>query len=302
LNYRPGTQTGLSKPYYLIKNQKMEYNKKYYNDIWTRILSKYSVDSPVRDLGDVSRAYHVGKYLEKTIRLCKSKEKVVIHDYGAGNWLYLGEILRVLKLFKQQKFILVGNDFSQEALDFGIEKYRKQIPANVEIQTRSGDFAKHLYDTETGSVDIVISLETLEHVYEDEKIFSELVRILVLDGFLIVSVPTKQPFWLSKNWFLYVLANKRFTEKDRIVGHLRRYTTKTFSDLNKGRLSRLDGSFYGFLLSDYLKDILKVFREGSMAHEFIFNLAKRLLLVEDGFFNYLGIKRSEGMFNVYRKI
>ena len=84
------------------------------------------MDSPVRDLGDVSRAYHVGKYLEKTTRLCKSK-KVVIHDYGAGNWLYLGEILRVLKLFKQQKFILVGNDFSQEALDFGIEKYRKRF-------------------------------------------------------------------------------------------------------------------------------------------------------------------------------
>lgn len=75
-----------------------------------------------------------------------------------------------------------------------------------------------------------------------------------------------------------------------------------FEEIKKGRLSRLDGSFYGFLLSDYLKDILKVFREGSMAHEFIFNLAKRLLLVEDGFFNYLGIKRSEGMFNVYRKI
>ena len=77
----------------------------------------------------------------------------------------------------------------------------------------------------------MISLETLEHVYEDEKIFSELVRILVLDGFLIVSVPTKQPFWLSKNWFLYVLANKRFTEKDRIVGHLEDTPLKHFQIL-----------------------------------------------------------------------
>lgn len=282
--------------------EKVNYNEKYYIDIWRAILKKYSVDSPVRDLGDVFRAFHLVKYLRKAILLLKTSDHIVIHDYGSGNWLYLGEVLKVLGSFKNRQFKLVGHDYSREALDFGIKKYKKNIPSNVVIRTRSGDFIKHLDNIPPKSVDIVICLETLEHIHDDKKIFTEFVRILKSNGSLIVSVPNKQPLLLSKNWFLYVLARKKFTEKDRVVGHLRRYTANTLLNLNEGRLIYKDGSFYGFLLSDYLKDVLKILSRWPVIHELVFCFVRKILLLEDRFFNkVVRVNRSEGMFMIFRK-
>lgn len=60
----------------------------------------------------------------------------------------------------------------------------------------------------TESIDVVVSLDVLEHVPDSETV-KEIYRILVPEGMTIITVPAMPWLW---------------SERDRVAGHLRRYT------------------------------------------------------------------------------
>lgn len=76
--------------------------------------------------------------------------------------------------------------------------------------------AKSLVELETGSVDVVYSSNCLEHVEDDFTVFTEISRILTNSGIVIIYVPAF-PFL--------------FSEMDRSVGHVRRYTRHRLQEL-----------------------------------------------------------------------
>jgi 2-polyprenyl-3-methyl-5-hydroxy-6-metoxy-1,4-benzoquinol methylase len=66
------------------------------------------------------------------------------------------------------------------------------------------------------SFDVVICMDTLEHIKHDSKVIKELFRILQPGGFAFISVPSLQILW---------------SKHDVSVGHFRRYEKKQLISL-----------------------------------------------------------------------
>jgi SAM-dependent methyltransferase len=82
-------------------------------------------------------------------------------------------------------------------------------------------------------VDNVISMDCLEHVPDDRGMFQSLVKLVRPGGRVLVTVPAGP--WL-------------FSERDRIVGHHRRYTKERLRELTVGQPLQVDELRYWNLL------------------------------------------------------
>jgi SAM-dependent methyltransferase len=281
----------------------MLYDQTYYQTIWHRILSTYTLDSPIRDFGDITRASLLTRLLRQyVVPTLQPSAHWRVHDYGAGNWLYLGALFELCASLPIS-IHLKGVDYAQEALAFGMEKFRQRQPANVEVQIEAGDMLLLLTMQQEGSVDCILCLETLEHVLADQDAFRHFCRLLSPGGFLILSVPNRQPFWFSLNWFCYVFLRQRLTEKDRAVGHVRRYSVPTLLALAAGTdVAVLHIEPYGFFCSDYLKGLMAwTDQRIPELGKWLFPLCTRLLFLEHRWWNSLHVSRSEGFFVVFHK-
>lgn len=279
----------------------MKYNKEYYEEVWNRVLSKYTIDSQVRDLGDISRQYYLHYFLKKYFDNISEKESIRIIDMGCGNWLYLNVIIKSVKEYckrieKRIPVEIIGIDYSHQAMEFGVKKYRKLLSSNITITLIENDIMEAIDNFDKEKYDLLLSLETLEHLYYDATLLGKSRRLLNKDGRFILSVPNATPFFLSKNWFLYVFFKKKFSEKDIQVGHLRRYRISDIYALIKENNFLIEETkCYGFLLSDYLKQVMTI-SERSIIKEKIFVLCKKILLLENDFFNKINMCCSEGIF------
>ena len=74
---------------------------------------------------------------------------------------------------------VIGVDISEEACRHGREKYA--------IDTRVGDASK--IPLPDGSIDVVVSFETIEHVQEPTVFVRECTRVLAASGTLVISTP-----------------------------------------------------------------------------------------------------------------
>lgn len=123
----------------------------------------------------------------------------------------------------------------------------------------------------SAAFDVVLCIETLEHMPDDRQALTELSRVLRPRGVAILSAPLANPFPLSVSWF----AKRRYHSfpNDRPVGHLRRYTPQQLhllcqtTGLHPGPVA-----FYGHLLAGYLSSLSH--RLLSTAHD---NTLRRLL-------------------------
>lgn len=66
----------------------------------------------------------------------------------------------------------------------------------------------------TGSLDIVLSCDVLEHIARDDLALAEMCRVLAPGGILIATVPAYPCLWSSH---------------DQVLGHLRRYTRRALA-------------------------------------------------------------------------
>jgi SAM-dependent methyltransferase len=82
-------------------------------------------------------------------------------------------------------------------------------------------------------VENVISMDCLEHQEDDAVLFDNLVRVTKPGGRLLITVPSVPGL---------------FSERDKAVGHYRRYTPERLRELVRGRPLRLDDLRYWNLL------------------------------------------------------
>jgi len=106
------------------------------------------------------------------------KEKVVL-DIACGTGY--GSILVRRSGAKR----VIGVDLSHEAIDFARTKYKIS-----ELEFTVGDILN--IDFPGNYFDLVVCFETIEHVKNQEKAFSELQRVLKPEGLLIISSPNRK--------------------------------------------------------------------------------------------------------------
>ena len=82
---------------------------------------------------------------------------------------------------------VIGVDISQDAIDYSIEHYSSK---NIEYKC-GGAYKIPVQDN---SIDIVVSLETIEHLDKPEIFVKEVKRVLRKDGLFVVSTPNDDQF------------------------------------------------------------------------------------------------------------
>lgn len=276
-----------------------------YIEIWNKVLSKYKISSFVYDIGDNLRKIHVFSLLNKVFRtLGNTKDPLIISDFGSGNWLYLDKIYDSIRNnVSDNKVHLSGFDFSRLALKWGVEKYKDLKPNNVLVSINSGNFLNILEAASSNSFDIILTLEVLEHLKNDREYLSLVFKVLKNSGLLIISVPNTNPLFPSLDWFRYVFNRKKLIEKDTVVGHYRRYSTKdVLCLLRESGFSIIETSHYDFVLSGYVEVFLSgCFKGDSIAKKVLFSIFLPMIRIEDFVFNLLKVGRSGGIFILAQK-
>jgi SAM-dependent methyltransferase len=79
---------------------------------------------------------------------------------------------------------VIGVDIDEQSCAHAVRKYN--------IDARVGD-AENI-PVETGSIDVVVSFETIEHVPNPRRFMHEILRVLSPDGMLIISTPDKSVY------------------------------------------------------------------------------------------------------------
>lgn len=82
---------------------------------------------------------------------------------------------------------VVGVDVSREAVSFAQDAYRRD---NLRFLTGDG----RDIPVADASVDLIVSFETLEHLYEQERLVAEFRRVLRPGGLLIISTPDRNVY------------------------------------------------------------------------------------------------------------
>ena len=91
--------------------------------------------------------------------------------------------------------------------------------------------------------DLVIASDVIEHIKNDDEILKFLSKILKPEGYILITVPAYN--------FLY-------TERDKFLGHFRRYNKKMLKNRVEKYFNTIKSSYYNFFLF-FLSLILFVF-------------------------------------------
>ncbi len=114
----------------------------------------------------------------KIHRFLKNREKGVLLDVGCSHGTYSFELARL-------GFTVIGIDINRESIQVA-QKIKNLLEINnvtfYEINILSNNFSDETFN-------VIISLETLEHIKEDSRAIKEFNRILKKEGHLIISVP-----------------------------------------------------------------------------------------------------------------
>jgi len=112
-------------------------------------------------------------YFEKSVRIL---------DFGCG----LGaNIQQMAGMLESKEFILI--DLSSYSLSYAKEK----LLGEKDEHSNTFEYHQDINDIEDGSVDMIISIEVLEHISNYEETLATLWRKLKNGGVLLISVPVK---------------------------------------------------------------------------------------------------------------
>lgn len=131
-------------------------------------------------------------------------------------------VWEVIKDFEGKKNLEIGpgnypkipieNGFFVDISDKAIENLKK-----MGAHAQTGDAISLPFEDEL--FDLVVAIEVLEHIEHDKKALSEIARTLKPSGNFLFSVPLRMDL---------------YGERDRVVGHWRRYEIKELMDLLSG--------------------------------------------------------------------
>lgn len=155
-------------------------------------------------------------WLEKKLSLSAGD---LIVDAGAGT----GELVAQLAQQYTARGVRVeGVEYVEEAREIA-KRFR-----NIEL--KAGSILDLPYPD--NSIRAVMALDVLEHLEDDSKAWSELVRVTAPGGLIIVNVPTFMQLW---------------SEWDLSLGHVRRYTIAEFNRLIAPTSSSFEKLYLGYV-------------------------------------------------------
>jgi len=131
-------------------------------------------------------AVNYNRYLQQLV-LGLTAENDRILDFGAGNGGYADSIAR---------------------LGYDVECVETDPLLSTEIKQKGLRVQNDLNAIDTGSINLIYSLNVLEHIENDQQILKNMYRILPQEGKLMLFVPAFQSLYSSM---------------DKKVGHFRRY-------------------------------------------------------------------------------
>lgn len=149
----------------------------------------------VLDQGSIHERCDLKRSLDEVIQLHLARyqfvadfvqEKTVL-DIACGTG-YGSELLAQHKAKK-----VIGVDLSKETI---LENQKKYVRDNLIFQTGNAE----RLNFPDNSFDVVVSLETIEHLKKRDQFLSEIARILRPIGLLILSTPNKEATLRSKFW------------------------------------------------------------------------------------------------------
>ena len=129
---------------------------------------------------------HLGRYLFAADFLKQHQPKVVA-DISCGIGYGIPELGRVAQM-------VIGVDSSQKMIEIASKKIsemssEKSKSLKVRFLNKDLDIDDLTPDIEPGSVDALVSFETLEHLVDPNKAVSQFSQILQSGGFFVCSVP-----------------------------------------------------------------------------------------------------------------
>tara|TARA_B100000686_G_C16564399_1_gene849520 strand:+ start:135 stop:869 length:735 start_codon:yes stop_codon:yes gene_type:complete len=145
--------------------------------------------------------------------------------------------------------------------------------------------------------DLIIASDVIEHINDDSKIIEFLSSILKNDGNILITVPAYN--------FLY-------TERDKVLGHFRRYNKKLLIEKTKKYFKTLKISYYNFFLfflSLVLFIFIKLFKAKSLITSpentpnfFVNNMLFRIFSFEKYFLKHLNFPFGASIVYFAKKI
>ncbi len=116
------------------------------------------------------------------------KHRVLEIGCGGGNFLYLNR-----KKWKS----LVGVDVLKNLIESARDR-TYLVPSNFILS----DFGLNKMPFKTSSFDLVISIATLQYIYDLDLLFTEIHRVLRPKGYFIFEVPNSMVFWKRLKFLL----------------------------------------------------------------------------------------------------
>jgi 2-polyprenyl-3-methyl-5-hydroxy-6-metoxy-1,4-benzoquinol methylase len=145
--------------------------------------------------------------------------------------------------------------------------------------------------------DLVVASDVIEHIENDDEIIKFFSKVLKNDGNILITVPAYN--------FLY-------TERDKVLGHFRRYNSKTLKKKTDKYFKIIKLSYYNFFLfflSLVLFVFLKLFKIKSLItspentpNSFLNNLFYKIFSSEKFFLKYLNFPFGSSIVYLAKKI
>jgi len=159
----------------------------------------------------------------------KNKDNLKILDFGAGSGTNTSMLANYgdVYVYEKDKNVqnYLKNKFKNESNIFILEEINKDI-----------------------KYDLIIATDVIEHIENDEKIIGFLSNILKINGNILLTVPAY---------------NFLFTERDKVLGHFRRYTKRGLRNLTGKYFETIKLTYYNFFLfflSLFLFVLIKIFK------------------------------------------
>ena len=128
------------------------------------------------------RAWHVKKEL-KLLKASTNNGLLNILDAGSGFGQYS---YRMSKIFP--KAVIKGVDVKEDQI-FDCNRFFSSIKLNNRVKFEYGDLTKL---TEPCKYDLILSVDVMEHILEDEMVFSNFYESMKAKGILLISTPSDQ--------------------------------------------------------------------------------------------------------------
>jgi 2-polyprenyl-3-methyl-5-hydroxy-6-metoxy-1,4-benzoquinol methylase len=127
------------------------------------------------------RSWHIRQQI-KIFFKNKKQENAMILDAGSGFGQYVHYMAR-----KRPSWTIKGVDVKHEEIENCREFFSRTNLKNVEFQV--ADLTKYI---SPGQYDLILSVDVMEHIQEDVKVFTNIFKSLKKGGMLLISTPSDQ--------------------------------------------------------------------------------------------------------------